>query len=123
MARPAAVPAPAAGHLSLAETSLQSSLFGRSFFVAFTNVKAWLFFAAFLPQFVDPSKPQAPQYMLLAVVFVLIDVMVLMGYAILGAGATIVLKGSTVIWIDRLSGFLLLVLAVVLLLYQRGHTS
>lgn len=102
---------------------LQTRLFTRCFFVAFTNIKVWLFFAAFLPQFIDATQPQIPQYMLLALVFELINVAVLIGYATFGASAVLVLKGSTAIWMDRLSGVVLLTLALALILYQRGGTG
>ncbi|MGO7954730.1 hypothetical protein ACC758_39095, partial [Rhizobium ruizarguesonis] len=38
----------------------------KSFMVAATNPKGYLFFSAFLPQFIDPTMPQATQYMPLA---------------------------------------------------------
>lgn len=102
---------------------LQARLFTRCFFVAFTNVKVWLFFAAFLPQFIDAARPQIPQYMLLAFVFELINVAALIAYAGFGASAVHVLKGSTAVWMDRLSGIVLLLLALALIMYQRGEAS
>ncbi|MBU1359408.1 MAG: LysE family transporter [Gammaproteobacteria bacterium] len=56
----------------------------RSLTVALSNPKTLLFFAAFLPQFVDTAQPQAPQYVVLGAMFVLIDGCVMLGYA--GAG-------------------------------------
>jgi homoserine/homoserine lactone efflux protein len=56
----------------------------RSLAVALSNPKTVLFFAAFLPQFVDISKPQAPQYLLLGGLFVALDTCVMLAYA--GAG-------------------------------------
>ena len=47
--------------------------------------KSLLFFAAFLPQFVDPSRPVMPQYLMLAVLFFLAGTPVGLAYA-LGAG-------------------------------------
>lgn len=56
----------------------------RSLAVALSNPKTVLFFAAFLPQFVDIAKPQGPQYLLLGAVFVALDTCVMLAYA--GAG-------------------------------------
>jgi homoserine/homoserine lactone efflux protein len=56
----------------------------RSLAVALSNPKTVLFFAAFLPQFVDIAKPQGPQYLLLGTVFVVLDTCVMLAYA--GAG-------------------------------------
>ena len=101
----------------------QSRLFIRSFIVAFTNIKVWLFFAAFLPQFVDLSVPQIPQYLTLALIFEVLNVSVLLGYVLLGSGAMRLLKGQTAMWMDRVSGVVLLLLAVGLAFYQYSGSS
>ena len=98
-------------------------IFRRCFLVAFTNVKVWLFFAAFLPQFVDQSKPQIPQYLALSLIFELINVTILLTYAVCGAGAMRVFKGGTAVWLDRVSGVVLLVLAAALMFYQKAGNS
>lgn len=100
--------------------SLQAQLFTRSFVVALTNIKGWLFFAAFLPQFIDPERPMMQQYLILTVTFELLDIAVLLAYAAFGASAVRVFKGSTALWMDRVSGSILLMLAAALILYQRG---
>ncbi len=56
-----------------------------SFVATVVNPKSLLFFAAFLPQFVDPSKPVMPQYLMLAALFFLAGTPVGLAYA-LGAG-------------------------------------
>ncbi len=56
-----------------------------SFVATITNPKSLLFFAAFLPQFIDPSRPVMPQYLMLAVLFFLAGTPVGLAYA-LGAG-------------------------------------
>lgn len=38
------------------------SIFLKSFLVAVTNLKGYLFFSAFLPQFIDPAARQIQQY-------------------------------------------------------------
>jgi threonine/homoserine/homoserine lactone efflux protein len=59
----------------------------RSLMVALSNPKTVLFFAAFLPQFVDIAKPQGPQYLLLGAVFVVLDTCVMLAYASAGTQA------------------------------------
>ncbi len=56
-----------------------------SFFATIVNPKSLLFFAAFLPQFVDSSRPVMPQYLMLAVLFFLAGTPVGLAYA-LGTG-------------------------------------
>ncbi|MGE4244568.1 MAG: LysE family translocator, partial [Parvibaculaceae bacterium] len=63
------------------------ALFRRCFLVAVTNPKGYLFFSAFLPQFIAPGEAQLPQYVTLAIVFAAIDLLVMTGYALLGSQA------------------------------------
>ena len=56
-----------------------------SFIATVANPKSLLFFAAFLPQFVDASRPAMPQYLTLTVLFVLAATPVGLAYA-LGTG-------------------------------------
>jgi threonine/homoserine/homoserine lactone efflux protein len=59
----------------------------RSLAVALSNPKSLLFFAAFLPQFVDTARPQGSQYLILGALFVGIDTCVMLGYAAAGTQA------------------------------------
>ncbi len=56
-----------------------------SFLATMANPKSLLFFAAFLPQFVDASRPAMPQYLTLTVLFILAGMPVALAYAF-GAG-------------------------------------
>ena len=67
----------------------------RSLAVALSNPKTVLFFAAFLPQFVDITRPQGPQYLVLGAIFVTLDTGVMLAYA--GAGS------QAVRWLSRRS--------------------
>lgn len=96
------------------------SIFAKSLLVAVTNPKGYLFFSAFLPQFIDPATPQAEQYMLLALVFAAIDFVVMFAYATLGAQAVRMLKTSGAVWLDRICGGALLALAGSLAFYRRA---
>ncbi|MBY4725432.1 MULTISPECIES: LysE family translocator [Burkholderia] len=96
-----------------------ASIFAKSFLTAVTNPKGYLFFSAFLPQFLDPSAPLAPQYVALAVTFALLDGVVMFGYALLGARAVRLLKRAGALWLERTCGAMLLALAGSLALYRR----
>jgi threonine/homoserine/homoserine lactone efflux protein len=61
--------------------------FLRSLTVALSNPKTLLFFAAFLPQFIDTARPQGPQYLVLGAVFIGIDTCIMLGYAAAGTQA------------------------------------
>jgi threonine/homoserine/homoserine lactone efflux protein len=95
------------------------AIFLRSFLVAVTNPKGYLFFSAFLPQFIILSEPQLPQYVALAVTFAVIDFAVMFGYASAGAQAVKVLRARGAMWLERICGGALLALAGSLALYRR----
>lgn len=95
------------------------SIFLRCFLVAVTNPKGYLFFSAFLPQFIVPTQPQFPQYATLAVTFASIDFLVMFAYAAAGARATRLLHTKSVLWLDRICGGTLLALSGSLALYRR----
>lgn len=96
------------------------SLLLKSFLVAVTNPKGYLFFSAFLPQFINPAAPQSQQYLILALVFAGIDFLVMFGYAALGSQAVRMLRTSGALWLDRVCGSALLVLAGSLAFYRRA---
>lgn len=77
---------------ALAATPAGTAVQGRiallkSLAVALSNPKSLLFFAAFLPQFVDTTLSQGPQYLVLGALFVTIDTCVMLGYAAAGTQA------------------------------------
>ena len=96
------------------------AVFVKSFLVAVTNPKGYLFFSAFLPQFIAPDAPQGAQYAALAVIFAAIDFCVMFGYAMLGSQAVRMLKKSGALWLDRICGGALLTLAGSLAFYRRA---
>ena len=96
------------------------AIFLKSFLVAVTNPKGYLFTSALLPQFITPGQPQVSQYLILALVFAAIDFSVMFSYAILGSRAVRLLKKSGALWLDRLCGATLLALAGSLALYRRA---
>jgi threonine/homoserine/homoserine lactone efflux protein len=107
------------GETGPAQRPSPRAVFLRSFLVAVTNPKGYLFFSAFLPQFVAPAQPQLPQYVTLAITFAAIDVAVMFAYALAGMQAIRMLRARGVLWLDRLCGGALLALAGSLALYRR----
>jgi threonine/homoserine/homoserine lactone efflux protein len=98
------------------------SIFMKSFLVAVTNPKGYLFCSALLPQFIDPHAAQAPQYVLIAIVFAGLDFLVMLAYAVTGARAMRLFKASAAKWFDRACGGTLLALAGSLVLYRRANS-
>ena len=96
------------------------TVFAKSFLVAVTNPKGYLFCSALLPQFIDAAAPQWPQYATIAVLFAGLDFAVMFAYAAIGAHAIRLLKRRAVLWLDRCCGAALLVLSGSLLLYRRS---
>lgn len=110
------------GHIQpLTETTPRNhmKLFMKSFLVAATNPKGYLFFTAFLPQFLTPSEPLLPQYVTLGAIFIAVDILVMFGYASLGAKAVHLLSARAARVIDRTCGALLIALAAALALVRR----
>jgi threonine/homoserine/homoserine lactone efflux protein len=99
---------------------LPRRIFQKSLLVAVTNPKGYLFFAAFLPQFIDLAKPLPSQYVALAFIFVLVDIAVMTVYALLGAQAMRFLQQKGAIWLERGCGVMLIALAAALATYRRA---
>lgn len=97
------------------------SLFAKSFLVAVTNPKGYLFCSALLPQFINASAPQWPQYAALGMVFAGLDFAVMLGYAFMGAHAVRLLRRRAVLWLDRCCGAVLLALAGSLAVYRKSN--
>lgn len=70
----------------------RSKLILNGFLVNISNPKAIVFLLAVLPQFLDLSKPQWIQYVVMAVTMVVIDMIVMAGYTGLAAKVLSLLK-------------------------------
>lgn len=118
-APPSANPANARGRAPT-DRERPGAVFRRSFTVAVTNPKGYLFFSALLPSFIDPSGPLLSQYILLAAVFSGVDGAVLLVYALVGStGARRFGSPRALRWLDRASGLVLLALAGGMALWTR----
>ncbi len=87
--------------------------------MALTNPKALLFFAAFLPQFVDPARPAALQYAVLGALFVAIDALVMLAYALAGRQALRWLSPTGLRRLNRSCAGGMAALALLLASYRR----
>lgn len=89
------------------------SLFLKGFVIEFANPKALLYFAAILPQFIDPTRPLAPQFLIMGATIFVIDVSVYAGYGCLGDYLT---RGGLKAWavtlINKTAGGALLFVGV-----------
>ncbi|WP_312837087.1 homoserine/homoserine lactone efflux protein [Pantoea sp.] len=68
-------------------------LFKRAVLVNLTNPKSIVFLAALFPQFILPYQPQALQYLTLGVTTVVVDIIVMIGYATLATRIAAWIKG------------------------------
>lgn len=64
----------------------------RGFFVNFSNPKSMVFMLAVLPQFLDPVRPLAPQYALMTLTMITVDMIVMAGYTGLASRVLAFLK-------------------------------
>jgi threonine/homoserine/homoserine lactone efflux protein len=89
--------------------------------VGASNPKAVLFFAAFFPQFLNPSEAIAPQFAILALTFMAFEFTVLTFCALGVARLMPLLRSSTPVrWINRVCGGLFTLMGGLLLLTRRS---
>ncbi|MDI6834577.1 MAG: LysE family translocator [Rhizobiaceae bacterium] len=92
----------------------------QSMFVAMTNPKAYLFFSALLPQFIDAGQPQFLQFLILTVVFSVVEFCIMFGYALAGARTTRFAASVARRWLEKGCGCALLLSAVSLAWAKRA---
>jgi homoserine/homoserine lactone efflux protein len=98
-------------------------VFMRGFWVNITNPKGIIFFAAVLPQFIDVTRPQLPQYAILAGTTFAVDLVVMMAYTALAARVLRVMKDeSRLKWINRTLGGAFVAAGLALASFRRVHT-
>lgn len=111
---PVAADAPAAAVAS-------RRMVGHAFLVTALNPKSITFFVAFLPQFVDPARPLAPQMGLMVATFVTLASINTLGYALLAAGARRTIRRPAVMRaVNRTGGGLLIGAGVLTALWKRA---
>jgi threonine/homoserine/homoserine lactone efflux protein len=94
-------------------------MFRDGFLVAVANPEVIMFLAAFLPPFVDPARPAAPQLAVLGATFVAVSAAAGAILATVAGQARSFLSGGRLRYIDYLSGGLIII-AGVWLAWPRG---
>jgi homoserine/homoserine lactone efflux protein len=100
---------------------MRRTLLTRALWVNLLNPKAFVFLAAFFPQFINPLAALAPQYLTLATLTVVIDVVVMCLYAWLAHQVRPFFNSPE--WVklqDRIFGGLFVVAAMVLAVIDSG---
>ncbi len=89
-----------------------TALFTRGLLVGASNPKALLFFGALFPQFIDPTKPQLTQFIILGTTFVFFELFWLSVYTFMAAKARNWLqKPRRAIIFNRITGLVFLAAA------------
>ncbi|QDX28656.1 homoserine/homoserine lactone efflux protein [Dickeya poaceiphila] len=100
---------------TLANSMPRRRLFKRAILVNLTNPKSIVFLAALFPQFIIPHQPQAMQYLVLGVTTVVVDIIVMIGYATLAQRIALWLKGPRQIkQLNRTFGSLFILVGALL---------
>ena len=111
------------GELGTARAETTKSRLGMAvegFLVILSNPKALIFLGAFLPQFVDVTKPTFPQVMVLGIFFMLVAGSTDAIYAIVAGRARGLLSAARVRVISRVSGLILMAGGIWLALQKRA---
>ena len=78
-----------------------------------TNIKATVFLVAFIPQFLDPTRPIWTQFFIICATLVVVDVIVMTGYSTLASKLKFMVKSLRAITIqNRITGAFLLLAAL-----------
>ena len=94
-----------------------TSLIFQGFITAVSNPKAWAFFVALLPPFVDRSRPLGPQLLALLATMLVIEFISLQIYAHGGRALSEQLhRRGKARWLNRIAGVLMVVVGVWLAL-------
>ena len=104
----------AAGDLHKVSRRSDRQAFRDSLFVTLLNPKSIGFFIAFVPQFVDSSDPVAPQFVIMTATFVTLGGANALAYALLAGQLHQHVKNArAMVWMQRLGGGALILLAVM----------
>lgn len=93
----------------------------RGFLVNATNPKGIVFMLAVLPQFIDPARPQWPQYVICGATLFFTDLVVMSGYTGLAAKVLRALRDPAHIrWLNRGFGSLFIAAGALLATFRRA---
>ena len=96
------------------QAAARGRLFRQGFVTSSANPYAVVFFGALFPQFIDPALPVWPQLLILGVTYLVVDgvILIIWGWAALRTLGRV--KSLTGLWINRISGALMLGAAALL---------
>jgi threonine/homoserine/homoserine lactone efflux protein len=105
-------------------SSTNAKTFSQGFLVGASNPKALLFFGALFPQFITPSAPQLPQFLLLGATFVFFETLWLTLYALSASKAKHWLQtpGRAKVF-NRITGVVFLVAAAYVASSRRANAA
>ena len=99
-------------------------IFVRGFFVNLTNPKGIIFFAAILPQFIDVTRPQLPQYAILTATTFVVDVVVMAAYTAAAARALRLMRDPQKLrWVNRGLGSAFVAAGIALASWRRAISA
>ncbi|WP_067709757.1 homoserine/homoserine lactone efflux protein [Erwinia sp. ErVv1] len=100
---------------AVAKAMPRRRLFKRAILVNLTNPKSIVFLAALFPQFIIPHQPQLMQYLILGVTTVVVDIIVMIGYATLATRIAGWIKGPRqMTLLNRIFGGMFMAVGVLL---------
>ncbi len=100
---------------ALASSMPRRRLFKRAVLVNLTNPKSIVFLAALFPQFIIPHQPQVAQYLVLGVTTVVVDIIVMIGYATLAKRISSWIKApKQMTLLNRIFGSLFMMVGLLL---------
>ena len=93
------------------------SFFKDGFIVASTSPKAWLFFPLIFPQFIDFNSNYIIQFSILITIYVVLDFLSLIGYALLAQKLVNWIKAKPKT-INKISSFVMILIASIIVFIQ-----
>lgn len=97
-----------------APKAASGALFRQGFLTSSANPYAVVFFGALFPQFIDPSTPILPQLLILGATYLFVDFVTLIAWGWVAERALGRIKALQGVWLNRISGGLMLAAAVLL---------
>ncbi|SFD17922.1 homoserine/homoserine lactone efflux protein [Pragia fontium] len=98
-----------------------SGRFKRAVLVNLTNPKSIVFLAALFPQFIVPHQPQAIQYLILGTTSIVVDIIVMIGYATLASSiAKWIRQPHQMKLLNRIFGSMFIMVGTLLLFARRA---
>ena len=106
---------------AVAKATSRRKLYKRALLVNLTNPKSIVFLAALFPQFILPNQPLVLQYLVLGVTTIVVDILVMQGYAMLATRISRWIKGPRqMLLLNRVFGSVFIAIGVVLATARRG---